>query len=180
MKKYIVFFFLVAQFTIYGQSDWIQKESIPASGRYCHISFVIGDKAYAGLGAIDAEQRIYSAELFKYDPSADSWEQLADFPGGGRYGSTAFSVNGKGYICLGVDTTHMWQDDVWEFDPVTELWVQKSNFPGGDRYHSFSFVIGDKAYLAGGSVNQGDNYLNDCWCYDPEMDSWTQKTNLPR
>ena len=179
MKNFIIFFFLVTQYTLFGQLGWVQKDSLPSSGRYCHISFVIGDKAYAGLGSIDAEQRIYSAEFFRYDPANDSWERLADFPGGGRYSASAFSLNGKGYICLGSDTNHMWRNDVWEFDPVTEDWVKKSDFPGGSRYNSGTFVIGNNAYVVGGSINEGNNYLNDVWCYNPATDTWTQKRNLP-
>jgi PKD repeat protein/N-acetylneuraminic acid mutarotase len=179
MKNIVVIFFLLAQLALYGQLSWVQKDSLPAPGRYCHISFVIADKAYAGLGSVNAELRIYSDEIFRYDPVNDSWEQMADLPAGGRYGATAFSVNGKGYVCLGVDNNHMWQSDVWEFDPGTGAWVQKANFPGGARYNSSSFVIGDKAYVACGSVNQGNNYLNDLWCYNPENDSWIRKANLP-
>jgi PKD repeat protein len=179
MKKIIVFLFLVTHFTLFGQMDWIQKDSLPSSGRYCHISFVIGNYAYAGLGAVNTELRIYSAEIFKYDPSDDSWEQLADFPGGKRYGATAFSINGKGYVCLGVDNNYDMRNDVWVFNPVTEIWQKKSDFPGGTRYHSPAFVIGNKAFLVGGSINQGNNYLNDLWCYNPDTDTWTQKESLP-
>ena len=179
MKNFIILFFLITQCTLYGQLGWVQKDSLPSAGRFFHISFVIGDKAYAGLGAIDAEQRIYSAGFFRYDPSGDFWEQLADYPGKGRYASTAFSLNGKGYICLGVDTNHMWQSEVWEFDPVTEAWTKKTNFPGGDRYSSSSFVIDNKAYVVGGSYNAGQDYLNDLWCYNPATDTWMQKTSLP-
>jgi PKD repeat protein len=179
MKKFIIFFFLVTQYTLFGQLGWVQKDSLPSSGRYCHISFVIGDKAYAGLGSIDAELRVFSAGFFRYDPVNDSWERLGDFPGGGRYSSSAFSLNGKGYVCLGRDTNLMWLNDVWEFDPVTEGWVKKSDFPGGSRYNSATFVIGNNAYVVGGSINEGNNYLNDLWCYDPATDTWTQKRNLP-
>jgi PKD repeat protein len=179
MKNSIAFVFLMVQFSLYGQLGWIQKDSLPSLGRYCHISFVIGDKAYAGLGSVNAELRIYSDEMFRYDPANNSWEQLADLPAGGRYGASAFSVNGKGYVCLGVDNNHMWQGDVWEFDPATGVWEQKANFPGGARYNSASFVIGNYAYVAAGSVNQGYGYLNDLWCYDPVNDSWTQKASLP-
>jgi len=178
MKKFIIFCILLIQGTVFAQNHWIEKDSI-ISGRYFLSSFVIGDKAYAGWGATDAELRIYSAEIFRYSPATDTWETMAPFPGGGRYAPTTFSLNGKGYLCLGVDTTHNWRSDVWEFDPATSLWAQKNNFPGGDRYNSCSFVIGNKAYVCGGSFNAGENYLNDLWCYDPIADNWTQKASLP-
>jgi|GEM_PF-1813496 len=179
MKKILFLLLIVMQCTVYGQPGWVQKTSLPSSGRYNHISFVIGGIGYAGLGSVDAAQRIYSPELFRYTPGSDSWQQLADFPGGGRYGSSAFTINGKGYICLGADTTHHWNHDLWEYDPATDSWILKAPFPGCDRYGSCSFVIGDKAYIVGGSYNAGQNYLNDVWCYTPSTNSWVQKASLP-
>ena len=179
MKKYLLFILLLTQYNVSGQFNWIQKDSLPSSPRFFGSAFVIGDIAYAGLGATDAEQRIYSSEFFKYDPAGDNWTQLPDFPGRGLYAASAFTVNGKGYICLGVDTDLMWRNEVWEFNPVTESWTQKSDFPGGDRYSCAAFVIDNKAYIVGGSVNQGQNYLNELWCYTPATDSWVQKASLP-
>jgi len=179
MKKLVFFLFFLAVFTSFGQTDWNQKSSLPAPGRYAHISFVVGDEAFCGLGAIEAPQRIYTAGFFRYRPSTDTWDKLADFPGGARYGATAFAINGKGYICLGVDNTHMWRNDVWRFDPATLAWTRMADFPGGNRYGSCSFVIGNKAYLACGSVNDGYGYLRDLWCYTPETDTWVRKADLP-
>jgi PKD repeat protein/N-acetylneuraminic acid mutarotase len=180
MLKYtVIFFFILSQHAVFAQLDWVHKESLPSSGRYSHIAFVIGNNAYAGLGSIDAAQRIYTSGFFKYNPADDAWIRLNDFPGRGLYAASAFSINGKGYICLGVDTTHAWTNDVWEFNPVTESWLKKSNFPGGNRYASATFVIDGKGYLVGGSVNAGENYLNDLWCYTPETDTWVQKASLP-
>lgn len=179
MKKFMLSIVLMFHITLFGQLSWIQKDSLPSYGRYCHISFVIGNKAFAGMGSIDAAQRIYSAGFFSYSPSDDSWHQLPDLPADGRYGSSSFSLNGKGYVCLGVDNNHNWQNDVWEFDPVTEIWVKKSDFSGGSRYSAASFVLNGKAYIVGGSENDGNNYLNDLWCYDPATDSWVQKASLP-
>ena len=179
MKPILLPVFILVQAALYGQLSWVQKDSLPSLGRYNHVSFVIGNHGYAGLGAVNAEQRIYSPTLFRYDPSEDNWVQLADFPGGGRYGSTAFTINGRGYICLGVDNSHNMHSDVWEFNPETGAWTEKSDFAGGNRYSACSFVIGNKAYVIGGSINDGNNYLNDVWCYTPETDTWTQKTSLP-
>ncbi|HPS63792.1 MAG TPA: kelch repeat-containing protein, partial [Bacteroidales bacterium] len=167
MKRALLFLLVALVLPAFGQRGWIQKNPPPFSGRYALVSFVIGNYAYAGLGSIDAEQRIYSAEFYRYDPVADSWTRMPDFPGGRRYSATAFALNGKGYICNGVDSTHMWRSDVWEFDPGSETWAQKNPFPGGDRYGSGSFVIGDHAYLVAGSYNAGFDYLKDLWCYTP-------------
>ncbi|MEI7661758.1 MAG: PKD domain-containing protein [Bacteroidota bacterium] len=179
MKHIFIFLLIIIQLNVFGQMGWLQKDSLPSDGRYCLGSLVIGNTAYAGLGSVNAELRTYSPALYKFSTETGSWSRTADFPGGGRYGSTAFTLNGKGYICLGVDTSHMWQKDVWEFDPVAETWTKKSDFPGVNRYSACCFVIGNKAYVAGGSYNAGYDYLRDLWCYDPSDDSWVQKASLP-
>jgi len=161
-----------------AQVSWKQKSDIPVPS-YFLSSFVIADKAYVGLGSIDFENSIYLSTFFKYDPGSDQWDMLSQFPGGGRYASTAFSINGKGYICFGMDDTHLLKDDVWEYDPGTDTWHLLGTFPGGPRYHAAVFVIGNKAYIEGGSVNEGYNYLNDLWCFDPSDTSWTQMSPMP-
>ncbi len=179
MKRSLIFLLLAGHLLTSAQRMWQPRSTPPFAGRYAHVSFVIGDHAYAGLGSVNAEDRIYSAEIYRYDPIPDTWTRLADFPGGKRFGACAFSVNGKGYICTGVDSTHQWRNDVWEFDPVTESWTQKSPFPGGARYNSSAFVTGGYAYLVAGSYNAGFDYLKDLWRYDPATDTWERKADLP-
>jgi PKD repeat protein/N-acetylneuraminic acid mutarotase len=179
MKKRNLLLTLFLCIVLEGQSGWVQKASLPAAGRYAHVAFVVGGKVYAGLGCINAEQRIYSSQFFRYDPAQDAWQQLDDFPGGARFAPIAFALNGKGYIGLGYDAALNLRGDMWEFDPASEEWTRKADFPGDYRYGAATFIIGNRIYMAGGSMNQGNNYLHDLWCYDPATDTWTQKADMP-
>jgi PKD repeat protein len=176
MKKIFLFIFLLLCTFLSGQNTWTRKADFPGGGRYNMVGFVIDNKAYVGTGSAGGT---YSAEMFRYDPSDNTWKQLADFPGGGRWSPVMFAVNGKGYLCLGFDNYSILRRDVWEFDPGTQIWTQKGDFPGNGRYGISAFVIGNKAYLPGGSIDQGNTYLNELWCYNPSTDTWTQKSNIP-
>jgi PKD repeat protein len=176
MKKNYLFLFLFLNTFLSGQNSWTRKANFPGAGRYNMLGFVINDKAYIGTGSNGGT---YSSEIFMYTATNNTWQQLQDFPGGGRWSPVMFSVNGKGYLCLGFDNNANLRRDVWEFDPGLKTWTQKANFPGSGRYGISAFVIDNKAYLPGGSINQGNTYLNELWCYDPSTDSWSQKSSMP-
>jgi N-acetylneuraminic acid mutarotase len=106
-----------------------------------------------------------------------SWLKLPDFPGGNRFAVSSFSINGKGYIGLGVDSTTQGYSDLYEFDPISNQWAQKTSLPGTGRWATGVFVIGTKAYIACGAINGGSR-TNQLWEYDQPTDTWTQKTSF--
>ncbi len=106
-----------------------------------------------------------------------SWLQLPDFPGGNRFAVSAFSINGKGYIGMGVDSLAQGYSELYEFDPTTNSWTQKSSLPSTGRWACGSFTIGSKAYIACGALTGGSR-TNQLWEYDQPTDTWTQKANF--
>ena len=59
----------------------------------------VDGKGYFGTG-YDGSNKL--SDFWEYDPTANSWTQKADFPGGARYDAVAFGVSGKGYIGCGL------------------------------------------------------------------------------
>jgi len=106
-----------------------------------------------------------------------SWLQLPDFPGGNRFAVASFSLNGKGYIGLGVDSLVQGYSDLYEYDASNNQWTQKASLPGVGRWACGVFTIGDKAYIACGAITGGSR-TNQLWEYDQPTDSWTQKANF--
>jgi N-acetylneuraminic acid mutarotase len=53
--------------------------------------------------------------MWEFDPVANSWARITDFPGTARYSAVAFSVGSKAYIGFGYDGQH--RNDLWEFNP---------------------------------------------------------------
>jgi N-acetylneuraminic acid mutarotase len=115
-----------------------------------------------------AEQTAYSSEVFTLQ---DAWIRKADVPNGqfGRYGATAFSINGMGYVGLGNGGVG---NKFWRYNPSENSWTEVAPFPGGERAEAVSFVIGEYAYVGlGGS--------NDFWRFDPASNNWSSIVDFP-
>ena len=106
-----------------------------------------------------------------------SWLQLQNYPGLGMKGLSSFSINGKGYMGLGLDTLGSGHTDWYEYNPGTNSWTAKASFPSVGRWGTTCFTIGNKGYIIGG--DNGSASLNQVWEYDPLSNIWTSKVNLP-
>ena len=156
-------------------NTWTQKANFPGTPRYGAAGFTVGNFGYVGLGC-DAIYPAYTFPLdfWKFDPIANSWSPIANFPGSGRYTISTFSIGAYGY--LGTGWSGAYYSDFWRYDPATDSWLQLANFGGGIRQSAVGFAIGNKGYISTG--NHGVNY-NDLWEYDPVGNSWTQRANYP-
>ena len=67
---------------------------------------------------------IYLKDFWEYDPATDIWTKKASVGGDKRAHAIGFAINGKGYVCTGVDNG-AYDDDFWEYDPATDIWVEK-------------------------------------------------------
>lgn len=111
-------------------NQWTQIASLPTTtGRVAGFAFSISGLGYYVAGCdytnTSAPFTIYN-DFYQYEPITDTWKQLPDFPGVARFDGAYFSINNKGYIGLGSDTTTYtthYLDDLWEysFDSVTVL-----------------------------------------------------------
>jgi N-acetylneuraminic acid mutarotase len=150
---------------------WIQKANFPGQGRIDAISFVIGSKAYVGLGYL-------YKDFWEYDPATDAWTQKADFGGGARDGAACFSTAGKGYVGLGNSDTASAMKDFWEYDPTTDIWTQKNDFIGGVRTNAVGLAIANEGYIGFGIQSAGMEPMKDFWMYNSDSDTWTRKADF--
>lgn len=137
------------------------------------MSFVIGSKAYLGLGH-NATNPAPNG-VWEYDPATNAYTQKADYPGASIQGNITFSIGSKGYVGMGV--TSAYTNDFYEYDPATNTWTAKASFPGAARANAFTFSINGKGYMGAGHSNSG--LYNDFWEYNPAANAWTQKTSYP-
>jgi N-acetylneuraminic acid mutarotase len=156
---------------------WVQKAQFLGVGRVAAISFVIGSKAYFGLGQSGSSIEPQK-DMWEYDPLTNTWTQLSDFPGGGRSGALGFSNNSKGYVGMGISDTSRVMKDMWQYDPSTDRWTQLSDFPGPDRDEASLFNIGGIEYVGFGYNTTSWTCANDMWSYNPSTDTWAQLTNF--
>ncbi|MCX6198013.1 MAG: T9SS type A sorting domain-containing protein [Bacteroidetes bacterium] len=106
-----------------------------------------------------------------------AWLKLPDFPGGERMLSTAFSINGKGYMGLGIDSNFQYHNDWYEYDPVANSWTAKTSLPGVGRDHATGIVVDSFGYVVCGEISGGATAQ--VWQYNPYADTWAQKSSLP-
>jgi N-acetylneuraminic acid mutarotase len=157
-----------------SNDTWTQKADFPGGERFMAVAFSIGSKGYICCGGGGQPGGlVWYADLWEYDPAADTWTQKADFPGGGRPGAAGFSLDNKGYLGTGAIT-----NDFWEYDPTSNMWTQKADFPGTSRIWAVGFSNGSKGYLGTGQRISDMGYLKDFWEYNPTNDSWTRKADF--
>lgn len=118
---------------------------------------------------------IYLALTFSVVHAQSSWTEKVYFDSIGRRGAVGFSINGKGYIGTGSNTTGS-KKDLWEYNPEDGTWTQKANMSGEARLYAVGFSIGNYGYIGTGD---GSDYLNDLRQYDPILNQWIKKSKFP-
>lgn len=77
--------------------------------------FVMNDKAYFTCGNRNGTL----GTAWEYNISADTWNEKTGFEGTAREGGLGFSINNRGYITTGSNSSYRF-DDMWEFFPDAE------------------------------------------------------------
>lgn len=142
---------------------WIPQTNYNATGGVVDaISFVIGNKAYVGLGLYPGT---YTNQLFSYDPALDSWSNIADYTGSARTRSVAFTYNGLGYVGWGTDAINGNTADFYSYNPFLNSWSYAFSFPNsGYRTNAIGGLINDKYYTGIGAA-LGAGEVSDFWGY---------------
>jgi N-acetylneuraminic acid mutarotase len=164
-------------------NGWTQKADYPGGidffgtvspfGVYFATAFSIGNIGYVCCGKFGSDQ--YGTDLWQYNPLTDAWTRLADFPGQDRYQLSSVSIDGKGYVGLGIDHD-LYRKDWYEYDPILDSWTQKASLPGVQRGSASSFTLGQRGYIVFGTDG---GYKDELWEYNPFTDSWNVKANFP-
>jgi N-acetylneuraminic acid mutarotase len=113
-------------------------------------SFVVGTKAYVGMGI---DQNIYKKDMYCYDPGANLWTPIAPFPAYERGAASTFSLEERGFICLGNNGGLL--GDLIEYNPKTDAWTLRAAYGGSERKSAIAFTIDNKAYVGTGKGYSG-------------------------
>ena len=117
-------------------------------------SFAIGNNIFFICGT--NSQGTSTNEVWSYNVLNDSWTRKTDFPGAPRLIATGFTVNGQGYLGLGIDVSTLYKD-IWRYNPVDDTWTRLDDFAGQARGVAMCMVISDMAFLGAGYL--GPNNL---------------------
>ncbi|MFK7808285.1 MAG: hypothetical protein AB8F74_10835 [Saprospiraceae bacterium] len=130
------------------QNSWTQKADFGGDARNRAVAFSVGGKAYVGTGisASFPSFTVYN-DFWEYDPQGDSWTQLSDFEGDGRYLATGFSIEDKGYMGLGYNPAIGDFTDFWEYNPQKDSWKQLTDIPASDASRFSGFSTEGRAFV---------------------------------
>ena len=160
---------------------WTQVADLPGSVRRNAVAFAIQGYGYVGTGVdsltatTPGSQKM--TDFWRYDATLNSWSQISNMPGAGRYFATGFAIDSKGYVCCGKFGPNNYSNQLYEYKPTTDTWTQLPSFPGGVRYQLSSFVIDYKAYVGLGTDQ--DMYRDDFWEFDATTNLWSPISPLP-
>ncbi len=96
---------------------WTKTDNFPGNARNSAVAFVIGNKAYVGLGWNGQNY----LDFYQFDPTASTgkkWTKMCNFRGDARGRAAVFVIHNKAYIGLGThDSDQPTLKDFWEYDP---------------------------------------------------------------
>ena len=124
-------------------NTWTQKANFGGVARAYAVGFSIGTKGYIGTGRAGYPDYAHLKDFWEYDPSSNTWKQIADFGGTARRAAVGFGIGVKGYVGTGNDGLNR-KKDFWEYDPAKNIWKQKANFGGAARFLAAGFNIDNK------------------------------------
>ena len=147
--------------------SWADVASMPVgTERSSAVGFAAGGKGFVSTGY---DGFIYKADSWEFDVDANTWTQIADFPGGPRYEAVAFGLGDNGYVGTGFDGSNSLKD-FYKYSTADSAWTEVG-FSGNKRYSATVFTYNNKAYLVTG-VNSGTT-VNDFWVFDPSAATGT-------
>ncbi len=159
-------------------NSWSTRASFPGSARYGMASFVVDGIAYVACGNSGAATGSYHADLYAYDPVANTWTQRAAYPGMERMACSGFSIGSKGYVFGGRRDDQNFSSELFEYDPATNTWAQRASLPATGRSYANTMSAGGHGYVIAGSdlANAG---LTDAWAYHQATDTWSPLATYP-
>lgn len=154
-----------------AQEQWMEMASFQGNGRHHPITVANADYGYviagqAGFAALNLD------DVFRYDPTSNSWESMPAFPGGGRGYGYGVCEGNDAFVGFGSNDSG-YPTDWWHLDMATGSWTSMAAFPGVGRNHPAMVLTGGKVMVGMGSNDTGN--LGDWWAYDIATDSWEQR-----
>jgi N-acetylneuraminic acid mutarotase len=148
--------------------SWTYETTFPglatsSGGRDGGIATSANNKIYFGMGKDDS---FFQNDWWEYNPTTNVWLQKSNFPGSGRTGAFAFTVNGM--PCAGMGSDGSYNNDTWWYNITTDTWNYTTSFSGTARRGVVCFVIGNVGYM--GTGKSGGGSKQDFYKLDADVD----------
>src|SRR6201987_4214025 len=181
---------------------WTQKKGMPRSAHHAAIATANGKLYVIGGFVPPKDTQVPTggawepiADVWEYDPAADSWKSLAPLPTK-RGAAVAVEVAGKIYVIGGATTVAGSKDPYFTFfgpslvlttnevfDPATNKWESRRPMSVA-RNHAYAAAVNGKIYVIGGRTGHGfilsatnTDVVEE---YSPVSDTWSApKERMP-
>ncbi len=155
-----------------NQLTWINKTPMPISRSWAP-AVQYGGKIYVVGGCSSSQSQQFQnaiANVEVYDPSSDSWTELAAMPTA-RVSPVAALLNGSIYVIGGFDPSYYWSADptVEVYNIASNTWSTGTPLPTGCSWAS-AVALNGKIYVLGGV---GSDYFNTMQIFDPSTNAWS-------
>lgn len=136
-------------------NSWVAKSIFPgvptsSGGREGGAATCINNKVYFGFGKDDS---FFENDWWEFNPATNIWTRKADFPGTGRTGPFAFTINNMGVAGMGSDGS--FNSDTWWYNATADTWNYTCSFTDGGRRSVAAFGIGNVGYMGTGKSSGG-------------------------
>ncbi len=172
-----------------GDSDWSPVvgfvTAAPLAGTYTTLA--TGPSARLGCGMASLGGFIYVcggygsaflSDLWRYDPAANSWKQMASMPAAIGDGVGCTAHDGKIYVMGGNGPgTSEYLSSVFCYDPVLNTWSTLQSMPLALRFPVL-VSIGEYIYVSGGE-RRNQPIPADLHRYDPAANAWVALAPRP-
>lgn len=130
---------------------WQQAKPMPV-GKGGQVCGVVQGKVLVAGGThwIDGETKVWSRDLYVYDPQQDTWSTGPEMPVALSYG-TGGAIGDRLYVVSGSDGVRDYAD-VWICEPTATgyRWLRGPSLPA-PRIYGASAVIGTRLFVFGGA-----------------------------
>ncbi|MEY4289400.1 MAG: hypothetical protein RLZZ30_1488 [Bacteroidota bacterium] len=110
---------------------------------------------------------------------AQTWQQIANFPGNPRDDAAGFNLQDKYYCGTGRDDGFSCTRNFFRFNATLQQWENATPLPDGEnRQYASGFAHNGFGYVLCGD-NCSGNFLNSFWRFDPSTEQWSTMPPLP-
>jgi hypothetical protein len=117
--------------------------------------------------------------VYAYDPSGNSWSQVASLPTALTASATAV-LNGQLYVVGGCTTGNCspTSDGVYRYDPGSNAWTQLANYPTPVAFGACAGIASEVVCAGGTNADTGQTFTS-TYIYNPGTNTWSQGANMP-
>lgn len=157
---------------------WQAEIATPLAARANGIACTNSHAAYVGLGYNKGsiyEESSYLRDFWRYDPTTNTWTQLADFPSKKTDAAFAFADDEHVWVGYGFNG---FGNELWAYSIADNTWEEVPR--DGERPERRMSMV---AATCQGRYFAGTGFLyhgrNDFWEYVPSSNKWERKASVP-